>query len=57
MSRHDYRNDAARVSIGWDAPLATFFLQVWTSDIDSEDAAPAIWLGGSSTAKPHNPTR
>lgn len=45
MSRHDYRTDAARVSIGWDAPLATFFLQVWTGDVDDEDASPDIWLG------------
>lgn len=46
MSRHDYKTDTARVSIGWDAPLATFFLQVWTGDIDDEDASPTIWLGG-----------
>lgn len=46
MSRHDYQNDVARVSIGWDAPLATFFLQIWTGNIEDEDAAPTIWLGG-----------
>ncbi len=46
MSRHDFENGTARVSIGWDAPLATCFLQVRTGEIDDEDATPRIWLGG-----------
>lgn len=45
MSRHDFQNGKARVSIGWDAPLASFFLQVWTGDEQDEDEPPAIWLG------------
>ena len=45
MSRHDFQNGQARVSIGWDAPLASFFLQVWTGDGKDEDESPAVWLG------------
>jgi hypothetical protein len=47
MSRHDFQNGTARVSIGWDAPLASFFLQVWTGDEQDEDEGPAVWLGAS----------
>lgn len=45
MSRHDFENGPARVSIGWDAPLASFFLQVWTGQEGDEDDGPSIWLG------------
>lgn len=45
MSRHDFENGPARVSIGWDAPLASFFLQVWTNAEAADDDAPSIWLG------------
>jgi hypothetical protein len=45
MSRHDFQNNDARLSIGWDAPLASFFLQVWTGDDRHEDESPAFWLG------------
>jgi hypothetical protein len=45
MSRHDFSNGHARVSIGWDAPLASFFLQVWTGDGRDEDESLAIGLG------------
>lgn len=46
MSRHDSQNGHTRVSIGWDGPFASFFLQVWTGDGKDEDEPPAIWLGG-----------
>lgn len=44
MSRHGFQNGSTRVSIGWDAPLASFFLQVWTGDGQDEDEPPAICL-------------
>jgi hypothetical protein len=53
MSRHDFQNGPARVSIGWDAPLATFFLQVWTGEEKDEDEGPSIWLGGFYGEAPH----
>lgn len=46
MSRHDFQNCTARASIGWDAPLASFFLQIWTGEETDEHAGPSIWLGG-----------
>lgn len=47
MSQHDFGANGVRLTIGWDAPLATFFLKIWTGeDTDDEDAGPAIWLGG-----------
>ena len=45
MSRHDFQNGDIRLSIGWDAPLASFFLQIWTGDGQDEDEQPSIWLG------------
>lgn len=45
MSCHDFRHGPTRLSIGWDAPLATFFLQVWTGENPDEDAPADIWLG------------
>lgn len=45
MSRHEFQHDPVRVAIGWDAPLATFYLQVWTGREADEDDGPAIWLG------------
>jgi hypothetical protein len=45
MSRHDFENGPVRVSIGWDAPLASFFLQIWTGEEKVEDEGPSIWLG------------
>jgi hypothetical protein len=45
MSRHDFENGPARVSTGWDAPLASFFFQVWTGEEHGEDDSPSIWLG------------
>lgn len=45
MSRHKFEHGPARVSIGWDAPLASFFLQVWTGEEKDEDDGPSIWLG------------
>lgn len=47
MSQHDFGANGVRLTIGWDTPLATFFLKIWTGeDTDDEDAGPAIWLGG-----------
>ncbi|MBB3589003.1 hypothetical protein [Sphingomonas sp. BK481] len=45
MSRHDFHSGDTRLSIGWDAPLASFFLQIWTGDGQDEDEQPSIWLG------------
>lgn len=49
MSRHEYEGNGARLAIGWDAPLASFFLTVWIDalqDGTGEDP-PQIWLGAS----------
>ena len=45
MSRHQFNDDPIRLAIGWDAPLATFFLQIWTGAEKDEDEGPSIWLG------------
>jgi len=44
MSRHSFeaRTPGVTVAIGWDAPLATYFLQVADEDGDE----PLIWRGG-----------
>lgn len=53
MSRHEFDGNGARLAIGWDAPLATFYLQVWIealqAEIEDEDEreSPQIWLGAS----------
>lgn len=47
MSRHEFEQDGVRVAIGWDRPLATFFLEVWTGAEADEDDGPSIWLGAS----------
>lgn len=52
MSRHDFEDDRVRLTIGWDAPLATFFLQVWTGEEADEDDGPAIWLGTNYAEAP-----
>ena len=44
MSRHDFENEGVRLTIGWDAPLATFFLQVWTGEETDKEEGPAVWL-------------
>lgn len=51
MSRHEFQRPGVQVAIGWDAPLATFYLQVWsealvTAEMDEADrASPQIWHG------------
>jgi hypothetical protein len=52
MSRHDFEQDGVRLTIGWDAPLATFFLQVWTGEEADEDTGPSIWLGTAYAEAP-----
>ncbi len=52
MSRHEFEEGDVRLAIGWDAPLATFFLQVWTGEEADEDEGPSIWLGGSYAEAP-----
>lgn len=51
MSRHEFEQPGVRLAIGWDAPLSTFYLQVWsealqTAGMDEEEReTPQIWLG------------
>ena len=51
MSRHEFEQPGVKVVIGWDAPLATFYLQVWsdalvTAEMDEGDReSPQIWFG------------
>ena len=52
MSRHEFEQDGVRVAIGWDRPLATFYLQVWTGAETDEDEGPSIWLGASYAEAP-----
>lgn len=52
MSRHDFEERDVRLAIGWDPPLATFFLQVWTGEETDEDEGPSIWLGASYAEAP-----
>ncbi len=58
MSRHEFEQPGISVAIGWDAPLATFFLQVWsealqTAAMDEEErASPQIWMGDEYGALP-----
>ena len=46
MSRHEFEQDGVRLAIGWDRPLATYFLEVWTG-VEEEDDGPSIWIGTS----------
>lgn len=44
MSRHEFEAPGVSLAIGWDAPLATFYLQVWsealqTPEMDEEERA------------------
>ena len=53
MSRYALAPHSARyeVSIGWDPPLANFFLQVRDCKIDEQAADPVIvWLGADGYA-------
>lgn len=48
MSRHDFagKAGATTVSLGWDRPLETFFVQVLAPDPDNEGEESAIiWVG------------
>jgi len=53
MSRHEYDGNGARLAIGWDAPLATYYLQVWVDAFmhdemdEDERETPQVWLGVS----------
>ena len=55
MSRYEFEGNGARLAIGWDAPLASFFLTVWTDALQdgSEDEPPLIWLGASYAEVSH----
>lgn len=47
MSRHDFsgHQDGVVVSIGWDRPLATFFVQVVRPQGPGDDDDMLVWLG------------
>ncbi|KQO53873.1 hypothetical protein [Methylobacterium sp. Leaf85] len=51
MSRYEFEEPGVSLAIGWDASMATFYLQVWsealqTVDMDEEErASPQICLG------------
>lgn len=50
MSRHDFpgKAGATRVSIGWDRPLQTFFVQAFGPDPDEpEEETALVWEGTS----------
>ena len=49
MSRYDFNAAGTCLAIGWDGPLATFFLMVWidAQQDDSEDDEPQLWIGAS----------
>ena len=52
MSRHEFEHDGVRLAIGWDRPLATFFLTVWTGAETDEEDGPSLWLGTSYGEEP-----
>ena len=56
MSRYTIPAHAARyhVVVGWDAPLATFFGEVWDRTVPDEDddAACVLWAGAALSALP-----
>ncbi|MCP1556656.1 UNVERIFIED_ORG: hypothetical protein M2438_005332 [Methylobacterium sp. SuP10 SLI 274] len=51
MSRYEFDQPGVSLAIGWDAPLSTFYLQIWnealhTAEMDDEErASPQIWFG------------
>ncbi|MCY1640543.1 hypothetical protein [Methylorubrum sp. SL192] len=51
MSRYEFDEPGVSLAIGWDAPLSTFYLQIWnealhTAEMDEEErASPQIWFG------------
>lgn len=55
MSRYEYDGNGAHVAIGWDAPLASFFLMVWIDALQdgSGEDAPQVWLGASYAEVSH----
>jgi hypothetical protein len=55
MSRYEYAGSGARLAIGWDAPLASFFLTVWIDALQdgSEEDPPQVWLGASYAEVSH----
>jgi hypothetical protein len=46
-SRYDIagNNPKHEISVGWDAPLTTFFAQVFDSDSEDDMDEPVLWLG------------
>jgi hypothetical protein len=54
MSRYEYDGNGARVAIGWDAPLASFYLMVWIDALqEGDEDAPQLWLGASYAEVSH----
>ena len=62
MSRHEYAGTAAdtRVTIGWNRPLATFFVQVIRveqpapdADADTETDLVILWVGTALAELPY----
>jgi hypothetical protein len=52
MSRYRFQTQRGTIYAGWDNPLATYFLQVWATDPEAEEAdaddpepEPLLWLG------------
>jgi hypothetical protein len=56
MSRYTIPAHAARyhVVVGWDAPLSTFFGEVWDTTVpdENDDAACVLWAGAALRALP-----
>lgn len=56
MSRYEYEGNGAHVAIGWDAPLASFFLMVWIDALqDGSDEDPPQVLLGATYAEVRQP--
>lgn len=47
MSRYEWRNEKGKdVSIGWDKPMGTFFLQIHNPKAKRDRDYCELWLGG-----------
>ena len=47
MSRYEFRNEKGKdVSIGWDKPMGTFFLQIHNPNAKRDKDYCELWLGG-----------
>lgn len=54
MSRYEFNAPGVNLAIGWDGPLASFFLTIWVDELQGDDdESPHLWIGASYGEAPY----